>query len=159
MLSLLFLSLALASTSRVPAPSVSAPSPIPVCGTVTKSQIEAAVGQLLNRETEKYTKLACIRNFSSDDVEVTISVQHLSESLDVSAEIASLKKSFPDSKLWLVDGLAGRAFALDIPGAGTQLHVLPAGNEYLLISVLGLDDAGNGYKAAMQIAHTLMDLR
>ncbi|HTA43793.1 MAG TPA: hypothetical protein VK789_15165 [Bryobacteraceae bacterium] len=155
----LILSLMLASNSKAPAPPAPAlPRAVPRCGTITKTQIETALGHLLNRETDEYTKLACIRTFFSDDVEVTISVQHLGQSLDIPAELHNLEESMPDSKLWEVNTVSGgRVFALDIPGTGLQLHVLPDRREYVLVSVEGLSEGDHGYQAAMDIARTLMN--
>ena len=90
---------------------------------------------------------------------MTISIQHLTRPLDLPAELAGLKAAFPGSKLWEVKGIAGRAFALEIPGAGTQLHVLPDEREYLLVSVLGVDDGPHAFDAAAKIAHALMGQR
>ena len=157
----LIFSLILASNSKAPAPqALVLPRAVPICGTITKSQIETAVGHLLNRETDEYTKLACIRTFFSDDVEVSISVQHLGQSIDIPSELHNLEESMPDSKLWEVNGVGdGRVFALDIPGTGLQLHVLPDHREYVLVSVEGLNDGDHGYHAALDIARTLMNQR
>jgi hypothetical protein len=157
----LIFSVILASNSKAPAPPAPAiPRSVPICGTITKTQIETAVGHLLNRETDEYTKLACIRTFFSDDVEVTISVQHLGPSLDVPAELHNLEESMPDSKLWEVNGVGtGRSFALDIPGTGLQLHVLSDRLEYMLVSVEGLNEGDHGYQAALDIARRLMNRR
>lgn len=161
MLAPLILSLILASNSKAPFTlETTTPATVPICGTVTKSQIETVVGHLLNRETTEYTKSACIFTFFSDDVEVSISIQHLAQSLDIPAELRNLEESMPASKLWEVKGLgAGRVFALDIPGTGLQLHVLPDGRDYLLVSVEGLSEGDHGYQAALEIARALMNRR
>lgn len=161
MLPALIFSIMLASNTRAAgAPAISAEPPaVPVCDNVTKSQIEAVVGHLLSHETQEFTRLACIRTFFSDDVEVSISVQHLTQSIDIPGELQNLGQSMPDSKLWEVQGVEGRAFALDIPGNGLQLHVLPDRRDYLLVSVQGLKEGDHGYQAAMRIARALMSWR
>lgn len=136
-----------------------APATAPVCDDVTKSQIETVVGHLLSHETQEFTRQACIRTFFSDDVEVSISVQHLMQSIDIPADLRNLEQSTPDSKLWEVKGMAGRAFALDIPGNGLQLHVFPDAGDYLLVSVQGLTAGDHGYQAAIEIAQALISRR
>jgi hypothetical protein len=132
------------------------PGAIVTCSTLTRFQVETALGHRLNQDTEEYSRFACTRNYSADDVAVTISIQHLTSALDLNAELGSLKAAFPGAKLSEVKGLAERAFALDIPGAGTQLHVLPDEREYLLISVLGVGGDDHGFNAAIRIARSLM---
>lgn len=159
MIATVILSMALASTTKA---TVSAPvqmAPVAACDTVTRSQVEAALGRVLKEESEKYSKLSCIRDFSVGDVEVRISIQHLTAPLNVAAELADLQKSVPEAKLWEVAGLNGRAFALEIPDAGTQLHVLSNDQEYMMVSVLGVTDDDHGYGAAMKIARALVDAR
>ena len=43
--------------------------------------------------------------------------------------------------------------ALRVPDAGTQLHVLRADRNYLLISVMGLGDGNRSYEVATRLAH------
>jgi hypothetical protein len=158
MLSSLVLFLTLAGTPQ----TASAPSTFPsasvfTCSTVTRVQIEAAIGQRLSQGTEKESTFACTSTYSAVDISITISIRHLTKPLDLAAEIESLKAALPGSKLSEVAGIAEHVFALEIPDAGTQLHILPNGREYLLVSVLGLDDADHGFNAAMKIARALMD--
>jgi hypothetical protein len=47
--------------------------------------------------------------------------------------------------------MGGRAFFLDIAGAGTQLHVI-RGDYAVLVSVLGLGEPAQVSEAAMAIA-------
>jgi hypothetical protein len=158
MLSSLVLVLALAATSQTASTPAekSPPASIPTCSTVTRFQIETAIGQHVGQGMEEHSELACTTTYSTDDIAVTISIQHFAKPLDLAAEIESLKTAFPSSRLSEVKGIAEHAFALEIPGAGTQLHVLPDGSAYLLVSVLGLSDADHGFNAAMKIARDLM---
>lgn len=126
------------------------------CHAVTKVQIEAAIGQSLGEETNEHTEATCTSTFSSDDVAVTISIQHLAKPLDLAAEIKSLQAAFPGARISEVNGVAEHAFALEIPGAGTQLHLLPGEHDYLLVSVLGLNGSDHGFNAAVTIARALM---
>jgi len=133
----------LLSLSPTPHAGSSPPPPRPTasvttCSAVTKPQIEAAVGHHLDAAPEEHGKFASTCNYSAGDVAVTISIRHLIQPLDLTAEIENLRAALPGSVLHEVQGMGSRAFALDIPGAGTQLHILPDEHAYLLVSVLGV---------------------
>jgi len=129
------------------------------CGSVARSRIELAVGQPLARETEEHSKFGSTCSYSGGDVSVTISIHHLTQALDLPAELATLKATFPGSELHEVKGLAARAFALDIPGVAVQLHVIPEEREYFLVSVEGVEDGHHGFNAAAKVARAVMNHR
>jgi hypothetical protein len=136
-------------------------SPSPVlasnCNSLTRPQIEAALGRRLDPGTEEFTKFESTCTYSGGGVGVTISARHLTEPLDLPAELANLKAAFEGSALREVNGIAQRAYALEIPGAGTQLHILTAPREYVLISVMG--DGDGAFDAAAKIARALFTAR
>lgn len=151
------------STSSV-APQAIAPQPsrsavVTTCGEVSRPQIEAAIGLLLADASEEQSKFSSTCRYSAGDVEVTISIQHLTESLNLPAELARLRQDFPGSELHEVTGIAEHAYALEIPDAGTQLHVLPGEREYFMVSVLGLYAGHHGFDAAAKIAQAVMKQR
>jgi hypothetical protein len=154
----LFLSIT-AAPHGAAVPSTPQPAAVATCNVLAKSQIEAAVGRPLDVGTEEHSKFDSTCSYSGGDVAVTISIQHLTRALDLAAELGSLKASFPDATIREVKGIAEHAFALEIPGAGTQLHVLPQDREYFLVSVLGVGDGHNGFDAAAKIARALMHQR
>ncbi len=129
---------------------------VTTCGEVTKPQIEAAIGLLLADGTEEQSKFSSTCRYSAGDVEVTISIQHLTESLNLPAELDRLRKDFPGAELREIAGIAEHAYALEIPDAGTQLHVLPGARDYFMVSVLGLGAGHHGFDAAAQIARAVM---
>jgi hypothetical protein len=60
--------------------------------------------------------------------------------------------ALPGAKAREVQSLGHRAFFLDIPDAGTQLHILHGRGGHLMISVLGFGDATSVSAAAERIA-------
>jgi hypothetical protein len=82
---------------------------------------------------------------------VTITIQRLKTEPDLRAEIESLKASIPEGTVRSAPGMGGRAFFLDIAGAGTQLHVI-RGDYAVLVSVLGLGEPAQVSEAAITIA-------
>jgi len=132
---------------------------VATCGAVTRAQIEAAVGLLLGHGTEEQSRFSSTCSYSADGVSVTITIRHLTQALNLPAELGKLRADFPDAELHEVTGLAERAYALEIPEAGTQLHVLPGEREYFMVSVLGLDAGHHGFDAAAKIAQAIMNRR
>jgi glc operon protein GlcG len=157
--STLLFSLAL-TFSLIPAPPAeNRPSPpqtgtVAVCSAVSKPEIEAVIGHLLDAAGEEHGKFESTCNYSAGDVAVTISIRYLTQAFDLQSETRNLQAAFPDLKLREMTGLGARAFALEIPGAGVQLHVLPDENQYLMVSVLGV--GGGGTDAAAQIARAAL---
>jgi len=129
------------------------------CGAVSRDQIEAAIGLLVAHSTEEQSKFGSTCRYSAGDTVVEISIQHLTHPLDLSAELESLRTDIPGSKLREVAGLAEHAYAVEIPDAGTQLHVLPGEREYFMVSVLGLDAGHHGFDAALKIAQAVLKRR
>ncbi len=129
------------------------------CGAVSRAQIEAAIGLLIAQSTQEQSRFGSTCRYSAGDTAVEISIQHLTHSLDLPAELERLRTDIPGSELREVAGLAEHAYAVEIPDAGTQLHVLPGEREYFMVSVLGLDAGHHGFDAAMKIAQAVLKLR
>ena len=49
-----------------------------------------------------------------------------------------------------------QAFFVDVPGAGTQLHVIRGGREHVMVSVLGFGEAAQVSAAAERIARKVL---
>jgi hypothetical protein len=45
---------------------------------------------------------------------------------------------------------------MDIPNAGTQLHIVDGGSQHLMVSILGFGDASKVSGVAVQIARKAM---
>ena len=121
------------------------------CGAITRAQVEAATGLGFATGVEEYSKTGSTCSYESGPAVVTISTQQLEAELDLKAELRNLTEAIPGSTIREVKGIAERAYAMEIPGAGTQLHVLPAARVYVLISVLGVGDAGRSFDAALRL--------
>ena len=75
--------------------------------------------------------------------------------MDIKAETAALLREIEGSRARPAPNLGVQAFFLDIPGAGTQLHVI-RGRDYLLVSILGLGEASQISGAAESLARTAL---
>ena len=158
-----FLATSVSSASSVPAgagaPQASPSAMVATCGAVTRDQIEAAVGLLVASEPAEQSRLSSTCRYSAGDIAIEISIQHLTQSLNLPMELERLRTDIPGSELREVEGLAAHAYAVEIPDAGTQLHVLPGEREYFMVSVLGLDAGHHGFDAAMKIAQAVLKRR
>ena len=125
------------------------------CNSLSRSRLEAAIGRPLNPGTVEFTRFGSACSYNGGNVEVTISVQNLAVPLDLPAELRNLQTAFPGASLREVNGLGVRAFALEIPGAGVQLHLLPGPREYVLISLMGAGDGAG--EAAARIARNYLN--
>jgi hypothetical protein len=127
-----------------------------VCASVTRAQAEAALGRSLGPGVEEFTKLDSSCTWSGSGAALTVSVRRLTSALNLPAELANLQAAFPGAKLMELQGFKGRAFALEIPGAGLQLHLLPEGRDYLMVSVMGAGDGQEAFDAAAKVAKALL---
>jgi hypothetical protein len=153
--------LAFSSGGRAP---VIKPSPLGLpaaCTVVTRADVEQALGRSVGRGKEDIGDGSSSCDYAAGSAIVTITVQHVRARLDVRAEVASLQRAIPDGHLreaHLGETPAETtAFYLDLDGAGTQLHVIRAGHDYLLISVLGFGEADRVSQAAEKIARKALE--
>jgi hypothetical protein len=157
-----FFATSVSSTSS-PAPGAAQPqmssTMVVSCGAVSRDQIEDAIGRLVAESTQEQSRFGSTCRYSAGDTEVEISIQHLTQSLNLPAELERLRTDIPGAELREVAGLAEHAYAVEIPDAGTQLHVLPGEREYFMVSVLGLDAGHHGFDAAMKIAQAVLKRR
>lgn len=144
------LALLLLSASTAGAP------PLAFCSAVSLSQVELAIGHRLEAATPEYSRQASTCDYGLGDTAVRIATQHLPAPLDLTTEIATLKAAFPGATIAEIKGLGTRAFALHVPDAGIQLHILQGDREYLLISVMGAGDPQYAFEAATKLAHALL---
>ena len=90
-------------------------------------------------------------DYSGGAGQVTVSVQRLTAPLNLRAEIESLKAAIPEAAVRPGPSLGAAAFFLDIPGAGTQLHVV-RGDCAVMVSVLGFGEPAQVAAAAEAMA-------
>ena len=86
---------------------------------------------------------------------VSITIQRLMAKPDLQLEIAVLKRELPEAVVRDAPGFS-EAFYLDLPNAGTQLHIANNHSQHLMISILGFGDASQASGAAAQIARKVM---
>jgi hypothetical protein len=108
---------------------------------VTRADVEQALGRRLTEGKQEREGGSSTCDYTGRDGQVTITLQRLPAKLNIAAEIDSLKRAIPESSVRPAQGLGATAFFLDIAGAGTQLHIIRGGHDYLLVSVLGFGDA------------------
>jgi hypothetical protein len=153
--------LAFSGDGRAPAIKPSSFGFSAACTVVTRADVEQALGRPVGRGKEDIGDDSSSCDYAAGSGIVTITVQHVRARLDVRAEVASLQRAIPDGHLREAH-LAGTpaeitAFYLDLDGAGTQLHVIRGGHDYLLISVLGFGEADRVSQAAEKIARKALE--
>ena len=114
---------------------------VTACAVVTKADVVQALGFAIEKGEEEKQEAASTCSYSKQDGMVSVTVQRLQKKLNLEVEIAALKASIPDSAVREASGLGGRAFFLDISGAGTQLYVIHGDCDFLVVSVLGFGEA------------------
>ena len=120
------------------------------CSAVTANDVERALGRRVARGTEETRGADSTCDYASGNGLVSITLQRLRAPVDLTLEIASLKKEVEDSSVRLAPEFGG--FFLDIAGAGTQLHVIRENREYVMISILGFGDAAQVSAATERLA-------
>jgi hypothetical protein len=83
---------------------------------------------------------------------VSITVERLPSAPDMAMELDSLRTALPASTVRPAHGVGTQAFFLDIPNAGTQLHIIRGEHDHVMISVLGFGDAAQVSAAAERLA-------
>lgn len=137
------------------------PQPAPskalgACSAVTAADLERALGRRFGRGQEESHGAESTCDYGAGNGQVSITLQRLKAKLDIPAEIESLKTSIEESTVRMVPGLGNSAFFLDIAGAGTQLHVIRDGRDYVMVSILGLGDAAQVSAAAERLARAAL---
>jgi hypothetical protein len=147
-LSLLFA----AATAVAPAPRAAARVPAAsACAAVTRTDVEQALGVRAAQGQPQTSGAASSCDYAAGRGLVTVSIQRLKTEPDLRAEIESLKAAIPEGAVREAPAMGARAFFVDIPGAGTQLHVI-SGDHAVLVSVLGLGEPAQVADAAMAVA-------
>jgi hypothetical protein len=139
------------SSKAAPAPAT-LPKTETACTIVIKADIEAALGRSVSNPVEHREAAQSTCDYTDRGAEVTIALVHSNDALDAEAEVAELKKILPQGAVREATGVGTRAFFVDIPHAGAQLHVLRGEHDYLMVSILGFGDPAEVSDAALRIA-------
>lgn len=132
-----------------------APLQLSACSIVTKNDVEDAIGRQVNSGKEEFQPRASNCDYAAKGGMVSVTIERLTATPNLKVELAAMKKGIPESVVREAPDFPG-AFYLDIPDAGTQLHIVNENNEHLMISILGFGDASQVSTAAAQIARRAM---
>lgn len=149
---LLLFSTNAAVETRPPAPlSTALRAPVTACRAVTRTEVTEALGRPVGEAAEQIAGAESTCDYATRHGLVTVVIERVEAMPDARKEIESLKVVVPEGTVREAAGMGARAFFLDIPGAGTQLHILRE-HECLLISVLGFGEPSDVAAAAEKIA-------
>jgi len=127
------------------------PQRLTACSIVTKADVEQAIGLSVADGAEEIQGKVSTCDYATRTGLISITVQNLASKPDLKMEIQALQKEIPEGVVRDAPGFP-EALYLDIPGAGTQLHILNGGFQHLMVSILGFGDASKVSGAAVQIA-------
>ncbi len=148
----------LAATITTHNPQVSRSIPpleLTACSIATRADIEDAIGRQVSNGKEEIQGRASTCDYSVKGALVSITIQRLPQKPNLRVELAALKTEVPEGIIRTATGFP-EAFYFDIPGGGTQLHIISDKNEHLMISILGFGEASQVSGAATQIARRAM---
>ena len=151
-LTISFLFLLLGGTKPAPVQHAMPLKTLTACAAVTKAEVEEALGQEVGKGREETAGPESSCDYPAGTGQVTVTLRRLAAKLDLPFEMKSLKAAVPEGRVRAVPGVATLAFFLEIPGAGTQLHVLRGERDYLMVSVLGFGNSGEAAAAAEALA-------
>jgi hypothetical protein len=126
-------------------------SAVTACLAVTRGDVETVLGRRVGKAEEETGAGSSSCDYASVRGRVTVTLQRLTGTVDVATEATALEHEIEGAKARAAPGFGEAAFFLDIPGGGTQLHVI-RGRDYLLVSVLGFGEAGQVSGAAERLA-------
>jgi hypothetical protein len=152
------LSILFAVSAATQNPAAGLPSParqLTACSIVTKADVEQAIGLSVSDGTEEIQGKSSTCDYGTKTGLISITIQKLTNKPDLKNEILALKKEIPEGVVRDAPGFP-EAFYLDIPDAGTQLHIVNGGFQHLMISILGFGDASEVSGVAVRIARKAM---
>ena len=151
MILLLLIAALSTETRNAPANRAFPIQPPSACALVTRADVEDALGRQVGAGSEETEGRASTCDYSTKTGLVSFTVQRLTAKPNLADEAAALKKEMPQGVVRAAGGL-GDAFYFDLPGAGTQLHILDGSSAHLMISILGFGEAPQVSGAAARIA-------
>ncbi len=152
---LVLLSTFFAETRNLPAKRPFTPHQLTACALVTRADVEESLGRPVNGGDEETQGQASTCDYEAKGGLVSISIQRLTSRPNLQVEIAALREQFREGAIREAPGFSD-AFYLDLPGAGTQLHIVNGSSGHLMISILGFGEAPQVSGAAARIARKAM---
>jgi hypothetical protein len=150
------LAAAAASSPAGPSQQLAPVKTLSACSAVTPADLERAFGLTFGRGQEETHATESTCDYASGHGQVSITIQRLARKLDMPKEIEAMKQTIEGSSVRLAEGIGTTAFYLDIPSAGTQLHVIIGERNYLMVSVLGFGDASTVSAATEKLTHAAL---
>jgi hypothetical protein len=135
--------------------SVKPPAPekaITACRAVVKADVELALGRSVAPAEEEVNGPESTCDYAGGKGIISITLRHSPDKVDLATEIATLKAAIPEGSIHEAKGFESRAYVMEIPGAGAQLHVIREEHDYLLVSVLGFAEPAEAALIAEKIA-------
>lgn len=129
--------------------------PVTACKAITRAEVIDSLGRSVGEATETIAGAESTCDYATGHGLVTVVIERIAAMPDAAKEITSLQKVVPEASIRNAEGIGTHAFFLDIPGAGTQLHILGE-HECLLISILGLGEPADVTAAAERIARKVL---
>ena len=131
--------------------------PVPACAAVSRYDVQAALGSAVGKGAEEYGKHHTTCDYAGRNGLVTITIHRLPEPVSLQAQQQDLRSAFPNAEFKTTSIGDAKGFFMHLPKAGTQLHLLCAPNQYVLISILGFGEAHHVANAAESMARKVID--
>jgi hypothetical protein len=154
------LSLLLLTTSAGSAPAGANRNPLlpasrTACALVSRAGVQQALGRTVEPGVETTSGSGeSVCEFASRGGQVSIALHRFSAKPDPEAELTSLRKALPGAIVRRMEnpGKDSEAWVLCLGDAGVQIHMMHSDLDYVMVSVLGLGDAGLVAGSAQAIA-------
>lgn len=133
--------------------------PRTACELITRAGVQQALGRVVASGVG--TALSTSESgceFASREGQVSLSLQHLDAEPDMEVELKNLQKALPGASVCRLTGFGqnAEAWLVDLGDAGVQIHMIHAGRDYVLVSLLGLGNAVLVADSARTIAHQVL---
>jgi len=128
---------------------LAAATPLTSCSAITHEDVERAVGRVVARGFEENVKGQSTCDFVGKTGIVSVAIHDIDGPVSLQAQQRDIREAIPGAKI----RPAAQGFFVNIPDAGTQLHVLASAHKYVIVSVLGFGPGSDA--AAESIARTV----
>lgn len=127
------------------------------CDVVSAGEVETLIGRPVTRGPVRRVVRDSTCEYTAGEMVVTIAARRSATAIDLPAELGNLKKSFSEGTMTGVDGLGAAAILVDLGDAGALLNIFRNDHDYLMISILGLDDTPKAKAAVLRIGRSVLD--
>ena len=129
------------------------------CELITRAGVQQALGRVVANgvgTSQSVRESGC--EFAAREGQVTISLQHLDVKPEMEAELNNLQKALPGAAVCRLTGFGERAevWLVGLGDAGVQIHMIFGERDYVMVSLLGLGEAGLVSDSARSISHQVL---